>query len=133
MNTLNAQMAQLVAKQVARFYNGDGKISKRGMDETARLWVDAFRRYGFEAETLPPEVLKVFLDQFIAAHGCNSWAIRRSPIWKQLNIWPLGSALHKEYDLTRMENVLTVLDQAHYIYFQAAGSIWSITLREERE
>lgn len=114
----------------------DGKLDRRRISKSVlqEAWVMGIvSKQGFFVSgtvyqshwetTLLWEMLKEAIDSN-AGRSLSS-----SRVWRDLGIWESGHKWHTEQMLQEMEAILVALDLAGYIYFNSAGSIWSINIK----
>lgn len=62
----------------------------------------------------------------------SGYSIIRAKDWKNLNIYSYGSSLFSNRDIEDIERILNKLAMNGYIWFNGAGNMWSITIRENQ-
>lgn len=125
IENIDPKTAEQVARQIVQYFGGH-KIDRRGMSYEAKRLLNQLIAYDFCLLELPPAILKVFFDRFVAKCGWNTQAICRSLMWLQLNVYPVGHRCNTPADTNDIERFFLILDHAGYIHFQSAGDIWTI-------
>ena len=124
-------------------FNGSGRIDLRRYSRETLRYAENYSlilkgdngKYTFNnsfcaAWDLPEAVLWEFVKPMIPASGIG-YSLSKNSQWRKLNISERGCHFHRERDMSEMEHVLLRLDAAGYIYFQSAGTIWTIDYRPE--
>lgn len=84
-------------------------------------------QYRHAVLAMPIDVIWHVVQQAVPEGGVGRSISKNKEIWRMLNIWEEGSPLHKPRDIEEMEHILIELEQAGYVRFQCAGSVWDIS------
>lgn len=101
-----------------------------------RLYVTCCSNYknvsglAFYVRLLPIEVIWNIVKPMIGDAESIGWSIGNKPEWETLDIYPRKSKYHTDKDEQQMIDILLLLSQHHYIYFQIAGSVWDIRIEK---
>lgn len=136
----NAAMVTLVKTWAGTSYEGlrkDGKLDKRRFNKQVlnQAWVmgivDKDGNFRSGASHYPSlwnaDLLWEILKDEIASN--TGIALASSKVWQNLGLWQYGHKWHQQSMFQEMESILLALDLAGYIYFNCAGSVWSISIR----
>jgi hypothetical protein len=86
----------------------------------------------FQILSLPIEVLWRLVQPMLREDGSTGYSIVNNVLWmSNLGVAPQTDRFAADRELREKEDVLLELSAHHYIHFQMAGSVWSIS-REER-
>lgn len=80
---------------------------------------------------LPVEALWRLVLPMLRTDGVTGYSIVNNKLWEVLDIYPQNSRGASDRDLEEKIGILGELSAYQYIYLQMAGSVWSITRREE--
>lgn len=128
--------ARHITKQVREYAVGVNLLEKREDFEwkrRPRLFLT--RGYLFSVtHNLPSEVLWRLVKPMLNKDGTAGYSITSNNLWiNHFALYPLHSPYSTDSDLQNMEYVLRWLDTEGYIYFQAAGTSWSIHPKDRKE
>jgi len=104
-------------KLIERFPNGRHYISQNSHSFSWRLLPIAVVWHIFDTEIYHPA----------EGHKVQGYSITREPGWGYLNLHSWWEGRDPGYDnREEMQAILIALHQWHYVYFQWAGTIWSV-------